>query len=70
MLPYRIWRLYEIAEQVTLQAWIRGVLWMRRLKTSLWDVTANSRIAQYLGKLLPVMMPGSHEAPGGAGGGK
>ena len=39
------------------QAWITSVLAMRRLKTSFWDLTANSQIARHLDKLLPVMMP-------------
>jgi len=43
------------------QTWICGVMGMRHLKTSLWDLTANSRMARYLDKLLPVMIPG--EAP-------
>jgi len=30
---------------------------MRRLKISLWDLTAKSQIARHMDKLLPVMMP-------------
>jgi hypothetical protein len=37
------------------QAWITAVLGMREQKTSLWDVTARSRIGKHLDKLLPVM---------------
>jgi hypothetical protein len=39
------------------QAWITSVLAMRRLKTSLWGLTANSQIARHMDKLLPAMMP-------------
>ena len=39
------------------QAWITSVLAMRHLKTSCWDLTAKSRIARYMEKLLPALMP-------------
>ncbi len=39
------------------QAWITSVLAMRHLRTSLWDLTANSKIARHMDKLLPAMMP-------------
>ena len=39
------------------QAWIASVLAMRHMKTSLWELTAKSRVARYMDKLLPVMMP-------------
>jgi hypothetical protein len=39
------------------QAWITSVLAMRRMKTSLWDLSAKSQIARHMDKLLPVMMP-------------
>jgi hypothetical protein len=39
------------------QAWITSVLAMRQLKTSLWDLTANSEIGRYMDKLLPAVMP-------------
>jgi hypothetical protein len=39
------------------QAWITSVLAMRRLKTSLWDLSAKSQIARHMDKLLPVMLP-------------
>jgi len=39
------------------QAWITSVFAMRRLKTSLWGLTANSQIARHMDKLLPAMMP-------------
>ena len=39
------------------QAWITSVLALRHLKTSLWELTANSKIARYMDKLLPVMIP-------------
>ncbi len=46
------------------QAWITSVLALRHLKTSLWDLTAKSRIARHLDKLLPAMMlPRSSMAP-------
>jgi hypothetical protein len=38
------------------QAWITSVLALRRLKTSLWDLTANSRIARHMERLLPAMI--------------
>ncbi len=41
------------------QAWITSVLAMRRMKTSLWELTAKSQVAKYMDKLLPVMMPGT-----------
>ena len=40
------------------QAWITSVFALRHLKTSLWDLTANSRIAQHMNKLQPLMFPG------------
>lgn len=39
------------------QSWIAGVLGMRQQKTSLWDVTAQSKIGKHLDKMLPVMFP-------------
>jgi hypothetical protein len=39
------------------QAWITSMLAMRHMKTSLWDLTANSQIARHMDKLLPIMMP-------------
>jgi hypothetical protein len=39
------------------QSWIAGVLGMRHRKTSLWDLTARSKIGQHLDALLPVMFP-------------
>ena len=36
------------------QAWIVGVLGLREKKTSLWDLTAGSKIKDHLGELLPV----------------
>ena len=39
------------------QSWITSVLAMRRMMTSLWDLTAKSQIARHMDKLLPVMMP-------------
>lgn len=37
------------------QAWITSVLAMRQMKTSLWDLTANSRIAVHQDRLLKLM---------------
>ncbi len=37
------------------QAWITSVLAMRQMKTSLWDLTADSRVAAHQEKLLRVM---------------
>ncbi len=39
------------------QSWIAGVLGMRQQNTSLWDLTAHSKIGTHLDKLLPVMFP-------------
>jgi hypothetical protein len=39
------------------QSWIAGVLGMRHQKTSLWDVTAQSKIGKHLDTLLPIMFP-------------
>ena len=39
------------------QAWITSVLAMRRMKTSLWDLSAKSQIARHMEKLVKVMMP-------------
>lgn len=39
------------------QAWITSVLAMRQMKTSLWDLTANTHIRQHLDGLLRVMLP-------------
>jgi len=39
------------------QSWIAGVLGMRQQKTSLWDVSAHSKIGRHLDKLLPAMFP-------------
>ena len=41
------------------QAWITSVLAMRHLKTSFWDLTANSKIGRQIDKLLPVLIPES-----------
>ncbi len=40
------------------QSWITSVLAMRQMKTSLWDVTANSRIEDQFAKTKAVMLPG------------
>jgi hypothetical protein len=62
------WGVWSIETGWT-QAWITSVLAMRHLKTSFWDLTANSRIGRHLDKLLPVMIPKSDRArstqPGG-----
>ena len=39
------------------QAWITSVLALRQTGTSLWDLTAESRIAKWTGKLTAVMLP-------------
>ena len=39
------------------QAWITSVLALRRLKTSFWDLTANSKIGRKMEKLLPTLIP-------------
>jgi hypothetical protein len=38
------------------QAWIVSVLGMRQMKTSLWDLTAGSKIKAHLPRLLPIML--------------
>ena len=40
------------------QAWITSVLAMRQMKTSLWDITADSRIKDHFAKLHAVMFAG------------
>jgi hypothetical protein len=51
------------------QAWITSVLAMRHLRTSLWDLTANSKIGRHMDKLLPLLFPRPDDAtpsqPGG-----
>jgi hypothetical protein len=39
------------------QSWITGVLGMRLRRTSLWDISAQSKIRAHLDKLLPEMFP-------------
>ena len=56
------------------QGWIAGVLALRERKTTLWELTAGSRIARHMAKLRPQMLPDdallarhttiSHEAVG------
>jgi hypothetical protein len=62
------WGVWSIETGWT-QAWITSVLAMRRLKTSFWDLTANSKIGRHLDKLLPALIPESEGAtpspPGG-----
>lgn len=41
------------------QGWITSVLAMRQMKTSLWDLTARSRVARHFDRLRPEMMPDS-----------
>ena len=40
------------------QAWITSVLALRQMGTSLWELTAGSRIAEHLDAQLPVLLPG------------
>jgi hypothetical protein len=40
------------------QTWIASLLALRHLKTSFWDLTANSEIGRYMDKLLPAVLPG------------
>jgi len=51
------------------QARITSVLAMRHLKTSLWDLTANSKIGRHMDMLLPLLFPRPDDAtpsqPGG-----
>lgn len=39
------------------QAWITSILAMREMKTSLWDVTAGSRIKEHFSGLRGIMLP-------------
>jgi hypothetical protein len=39
------------------QAWISSVFAMRQMKTSLWDLTADSQINRYFARLRPEMLP-------------
>ena len=39
------------------QSWIAAVFGMRHHRTSLWDLTAHSKISRHLQRLLPVMFP-------------
>lgn len=39
------------------QGWIVSVLAMREMETSLWDVTADSKVGRHMGKLKPMMIP-------------
>jgi len=39
------------------QGWITATLAMRRLKTSLWDLTAHSKVRRHMDELVPVMLP-------------
>ncbi|MGD1102633.1 MAG: hypothetical protein ABSA59_11250 [Terriglobia bacterium] len=55
------WGVWSIETGWT-QAWITSVLAMRHLKTSLWDLTANSKIGRYMDKLLPALIPGPEGA--------
>jgi hypothetical protein len=45
------------------QGWIASVFGLRQLKTSLWDLTANSGIKKHLDALVPTMMAGAFEVP-------
>jgi hypothetical protein len=44
------------------QTWITSLLALRHLKTSFWDLTANSEIGRYMDKLLPVLLPNPDNA--------
>lgn len=45
------------------QGWITSVLAMRRMQTSLWDLTARSRVGRHLAALRPQMIPDAALAP-------
>ena len=47
------------------QAWITSVFAMRHLKTSFWDLTANSKIGRQMDKLLAALIPESDDATPG-----
>lgn len=50
------WGVWSIETGWT-QAWITSVLAMRHLKTSFWELTANSKIGQYMERLKSMMLP-------------
>jgi hypothetical protein len=39
------------------QSWITATLAMRQMKTSLWDLTARTKVSTHMNALLPVMLP-------------
>jgi hypothetical protein len=41
------------------QSWITGVLAMRQMRTSLWELTARSQVARHFARLRPEMIPDS-----------
>jgi hypothetical protein len=45
------------------QGWIASVLAMRQMKTSLWDLTAGSRVSRHFARLRPQMIPDATLAP-------
>ncbi len=45
------------------QGWITSVLAMRQSRTSLWDLTAHSRIARHFERLRPQMIPNAALSP-------
>ena len=50
------WGVWSIETGWT-QGWIVSVLAMRQLKTSLWDVTSDSKIGKHMARMRPMMIP-------------
>jgi len=50
------WGVWSIESGWT-QAWIASVLALRQLRTSLWELTANSAIRRHLNELVAIMLP-------------
>jgi len=50
------WGVWSIESGWT-QAWIASVIAMRQLRTSLWELTANSAIRRHLNELVAIMLP-------------
>jgi hypothetical protein len=56
------WGVWSIESGWT-QGWITSVLALRRMQTSLWELTAGSRINRHFAKLRPQMIPDAALAP-------
>ena len=47
------------------QAWIVAVLGLRQMRTSLWELTADSKVGRHLPELFPLMFPDGDDVTGG-----